>query len=146
MKKDRFAHFSVLIFILAAACASPWIPLSPGEKVLTFLDVPIERLHAETDRYVGSVFEGRFKFYRIYHDKNTADLSKREQVIAGKTHFTARPLSQYIHVIQIQITPRQEKVIRKMGIGRQDVIRARVRFAGIAPGGALAFDLMEILK
>jgi len=29
-------------------------------------------------------------------------------------------------------------------IERQDVIKAQVCFAGIAPGGALAFDLLKI--
>ena len=70
----------------------------------------------------------------------------RGQVILGETHFTARPVQQYLHAIQIQITPRQEAWIRAQGIERQDAIRARVRFKGIAPGAALAFELLEILE
>lgn len=66
--------------------------------------------------------------------------------IAGKTHFTARPVNQYADVVKIRITPRQDKKIRDMEVDRQDVLNVRIRFAGLAPGGALAFDLMEILR
>jgi len=55
-----------------------------------------------------------------------ADSSKREQAIEGKTLFTARLLTRYMSMVKIRITPRQEKHLRKMGVERQDVIKAGV--------------------
>jgi hypothetical protein len=145
MERNRFGLglFVCLIFFVAA-CAGAKGKVRPDEPVYLFSEFPVERLYSQTDEYAGKVFEGRFKFYRIYHDKETADLSKREQVIEGRTHFTARLVTQYMSMVKIRITPRQEKHLRKMGVERQDVIKARVRFAEVAPGGALAFDLLEI--
>jgi hypothetical protein len=51
-----------------------------------------------------------------------------------------------MYVIQIEITPAQEAWIREQGIRRQDAIRARIRFRGMAPGSALAFELLEVLE
>jgi hypothetical protein len=110
------------------------------------LDIPLRKLYEDTENYVGTVFEDQFKFYRIYHDKEDADPAVRGQVILGETHFTARPVNQYLNVVQIQITPRQEAWIREQGIERQDAIRLRVRFKGIAPGSALAFELLEVIE
>jgi hypothetical protein len=144
----RSAMVVFLVLLLGiAGCEepSPWVQVSPDEKVYGMLDIPLRRLHEETEDYIGVVFEDQFKFYRIYHDKEDADPAVRGQVILGETHFTARPVHQYLHAIQIQITPRQEAWIRAQGIERQDAIRARVRFTGIAPGAALAFELLEIL-
>ncbi len=146
MRKSQFVLAFVLSVMFLTMACSPWVKVKPGEPIHTFLNVPVDHLHSETEKYMGSVFEDSFKFYRIYHDKATADPSKREQVIRGKTHFTARIVKQYIQVIRVQITPRQEEWIRKMEIQRQDVIKARVRFAGYAPDGSLAFDLLEILE
>jgi hypothetical protein len=53
-------------------------------------------------------------------------------------------VQQSVHVIRIRITPEQDAWILDQGIRRQDVVKARVRFAGLAPSGTLAFDLMEI--
>lgn len=124
---------------------SPWVAVEPGEKVHSMSDVPLQALQQETETYVGTVFEGQFKFYRIYHDKEDADPARRGQVILGETHFTARPVNQPLDMIQVQITPAQEAWILERGIARQDAIRLRVRFKGIAPGSALAFELLEVL-
>lgn len=145
-------RLAVLIFLLAllnlGGCASksPWKHASADEKVYSMLDIPLRKLNEETDDYIGFVFEDQFKFYRIYHDKEDADPALRRQVILGETHFTARPVKQYLHAIQILITPEQEIWIREQGIVRQDAIRARIRFKGIAPGSALAFELLEIIE
>jgi hypothetical protein len=136
----------VLAGTLLAACASPWIQVARDTPVYSTADIPLGKLRTQTDQYAGTVLEGRFKFYRIYHNRDTADIAAREQVIEGKTHFTARPIDQYLYVIQVQITPAQEQWILAQHIERQDVIRARVRFAGIAPGGVLAFDLLQVLQ
>jgi len=136
--------FLLLLGITSCRATSPWVPVAPDEKVYGPLDIPLQKLHEETEDYIGAVFEDQFKFYRIYHDIEDADPAVRGQVIAGETHFTARPVNQYLQFVQIQITPAQEAWIHKRGIQRQDVIRARIRFRGIAPGGALAFELLEI--
>lgn len=138
----------LVALLVMAGCEepSPWIQVTPDEKVYDMLDIPLLKLHEETEDYIGTVFEDQFKFYRIYHDKEDADPAVRGQVILGETHFTARPVQQYLHAIQIQITPRQEAWIREHGIQRQDAIRLRVRFKGIAPGAALAFELLEVLE
>ena len=135
-----------LFILITTACTRPWVKVAPNEKIYTFSDIPINVFYSEPEQQLDKVFEEKFKFYRIYHNKETADPTKREQTVKGKTHFTARPVNQYIHVIQILITPEQEKWIRARGIDRQDVIRARVRFSGTAPGGSLAFDLLEIIE
>jgi hypothetical protein len=122
------------------------VPVGPDEEVHGTLDVPLRKLQEETEKYVGTVFEDQFKFYRIYHDKQDADPALRGQVILGETHFTARPVNQPLYVIQVEITPVQEAWIRERGIERQDAIRLRVRFKGIAPGSALAFELLEVIE
>jgi hypothetical protein len=138
--------FGILLVITGCAASSPWVPVSPDEKVHATLDVPLRMLQEETESYVGTVFEDQFKFYRIYHDKEDADPALRGQVILGETHFTARPVNQPLYVIQVEITPAQEAWIRERGIERQDAIRLRVRFKGIAPGSALAFELLEVIE
>ena len=123
---------------------SPWIPVAADEQVLTMRDIPLDLMYRDPEKYQGTIFEDRFKFYHIYRDKEDMDPARSRQTIIGETHFTARPVQQSVHVIRIQITPEQDEWIQKRGIRRQDVVKARVRFAGIAPGGALAFDLLEI--
>jgi len=138
--------FTALLALTGCGTPSLWVPVGPGEKVHGTLDIPLRKLHEEPESYVGTVFEDQFKFYRIYHNKEDADPALRGQVILGETHFTARPVNQYLNVVQIQITPRQEAWIRERGIERQDAIRLRVRFKGIAPGSALAFELLEVIE
>jgi hypothetical protein len=123
---------------------SPWFPVAEDEVILTMRDVPLDLMRRDPGKYQGTVYEDSFKFYRIYHDKEEADPARREQTILGETHFTARPIQQYFNVIRIRITPQQEHWIENQGIRRQDVLKARLRFAGIDPRGALAFELLEI--
>jgi len=152
MKRTRSTVPVILLLLVVsmvlAACATPslWVPVGPDENVHESLDVPLSALQEDTEKYVGTVFEDRFKFYRIYHDKEDADPALRGQVILGETHFTARPVNQPLYVIQVEITPAQEAWIRERGIERQDAIRLRVRFKGIAPGSALAFELLEVIE
>ena len=124
--------------------ASPWIPVAADERILTMQDVPLDLMRSDPAKYHGTVYEDRFKFYHIYHDKDDADPALREQTILGETHFTARPIQQYFNVVRIRITPEQEQWIEDQGIRRQDGVTATVRFAGIDPRGALAFELLEI--
>jgi hypothetical protein len=137
----------MLILVVSVSCASQrlWVQPGPNEKINSFLDIPLLSLQREPEKYTGKIFEGQVKFYRIYRNKKDAIPSLSTQVIAGKTHFTARPISQYTNVVQIQITPRQDKKMREMKVHRQDVLHVRVRFVGLSEGGALAFKLMEIL-
>lgn len=141
------ALLAALLVLAAAGCrqSSPWVSVDSGQKIYSMLDVPLRELHEKPEDYLGTVFEDRFKFYRIYHDREDADPAIRGQVIEGETHFTARPVNQYLQMIQVQITPRQEAWIRERGIERQDALRLRLRFTGIAPGASLAFELLEIL-
>jgi hypothetical protein len=128
----------------ASAGNSPWLPVAEDERILTMRDVPLDLMHRYPEKYLGQVFEDRFKFYHIYRDREDVDPAKSRQTIVGETHFTARPVQQSIHMVRIRITPEQDDWILNKGIRRQDVLKARVRFAGIAPGGSLAFDLLEI--
>lgn len=123
---------------------SPWIPAPADARIETMEDIPLSLMHKEPEKYVGTIIEDRFKYYHTYHSKEDAKPGAREQVIVGKTHFTARPVMQPTQMIMIQITPAQDAWISEKGIQRQDVVKAKVRFAGVAPGGALAFDLLEI--
>jgi len=124
--------------------AGPWIPLAEGERILTMQDVPLGLMQREPEKYLGTVFEDRFKFYHIYRNREDAIPVLSKQTIVGKTYFTARPIMQATHVIKIQITPAQDEWIRRNNVRRQDILKARVRFAGFAPGNTLAFDLLEI--
>jgi len=124
--------------------SGPWIPVAKGERIFTMEDVPLDLLHRDPEKYKGMIFEDRFKFYHIYRNKEDMDPALSRQTIVGKTHFTASPLMQSINMIMIQITPAQDEWLRNKGIRRQDVVKARIRFAGLAPGDALAFDLLEI--
>jgi len=137
---------ALLMTETARADPSPWVSVEPGEKIYGMSDVPLQALQQDTDSYVGTVFEGQFKFYRIYHDKQDADPARRGQVIVGETHFTARPVNQPLDMIQVELTPPQEAWIRERGIARPDAIRLRLRFKGIAPGSALAFELLEVIE
>lgn len=128
----------------AGGAAGPWIPVAEGERILTMRDVPLDLMHRYPERYLGTVFEDRFKFFHIYRNAEDVNPALSRQTIVGETHFTARPVMQSVHVVRIRITPEQDQWILDRGIRRQDVVKARVRFAGIAPGGALAFDLLEI--
>ena len=123
---------------------SPWIQAAADKQVLTMRDVPLDFMRRDPAKYQGMVFEDRFKFYHVYRDVEDADPARREQTILGETHFTARPIQQYFNVVRIRITPEQQRWIENKGIRRQDVLDAKVRFAGIAPRGALAFELLEI--
>jgi hypothetical protein len=125
--------------------SSPWVKVDPGVEIHDSLDVPFAEFQEDPEKYVGAVFEDRFKFYRIYHDKQDADPALRGQVILGETHFTARPVAQPLNMIQVVITPSQEAWLREHGIERQDAIGLRVRFMGLAPGSALAFELLEVV-
>jgi len=144
---------SVVVFLLFALLAlggctdsSPWIKTPPDTKVYTMLEIPLRDLVEHPERHIGTVFEDQFKFYHIYHSREDVEPGPRQQVILGKTHFTARPIKQDTMIIQIQITPQQESWMEEHHVARQDVLRARVRFAGIAPGEALAFELLEITQ
>jgi len=134
-------------FVLALSGCSPWLKAAPGESAVTFLDISMEDMRVDPDKFVGRVFEDRIKYYQTYRSKEDAIPSVSPQVIKGQTYFTARPINQYHYVIHVQITSRQDKWIRKMKIDRQDALKARMRFAGISPDtGTLIFDLMEILE
>ncbi len=94
---------------------SPWIPVAADEQVLTMRDVPLDLMHREPEKYLGTVFEDRFKFYHIYRDKEDVDPAKSRQTIIGETHFTARPVQQSVHVIRIRITPAQDEWMLEQG-------------------------------
>jgi hypothetical protein len=135
-----------LSLLVAVACAGPQKPKEAEGPVYTFLDIPVAKLRANVDQYRGTIFEDRVKYYHTYHSREDADPTRRMQVIEGKTHFTARPIAQHTNIFQVQITPEQDKELVAHGIYRQDVLRVRLRLAGIAPGGALAFDLLDVLE
>lgn len=146
MPKAYFRGLIILLLVLMmAGCGNPWVKVPADTRIYSMLDIPMNELRTNASKMAGTVFEDRFKFYRIYHGRDTADLAKRGQVTAGKTHFTARPLHQYLQAIRIRITPAQEKWIRKAGIERQDVVEARIRFAELLQDGTLAFELLEIV-
>lgn len=131
--------------VLLAACATLHKKTQPAGPVYTFDDVSMTDLRNDIEGHRGQLFEGRVKYYHTYHSREDADPTKRMQVILGKTHFTARPVYQYTNVIEIQITPEQDKALLEHKVHRQDVLKVRLRFAGLAPGGALAFDLLDVL-
>ncbi len=137
----------VIIAVALSACNKPlWITHSPETKVYTMRDVPIVELRRESEKYIGAAFQGRFKFYRIYQGiESVAEVKDRSQIVLGKTHFTARPIDQYGHVIRIRITPQQHEWFKSNGIERQDIINAKVRFAGVSVKQTIAFELLEVL-
>jgi len=146
-----------LALFLVAACALPHHAAKSTAPVHSFLDVPLSEVRSHIDQYHGALFEGRVKYYHTYHSRADVeryypnnsrpdtDPAKRMQVVLGKTHFTARPIQQYANVIQIQITHAQDQDLIRRHVERQDVLNCRLRVDRIAPGGALAFDLVEIL-
>jgi len=148
MKTVRVTRVVLLMLLWSVACAvqGPWIKADPDAKIYTLLDIPLSELQQHPSQHIGEIFVDRFKFYRIYRNKKDRIPSLSKQTILGKTHFTARPIKQYIHVVQIQITPEQDAWIRAKGIHRQDVIKAKVRFVGLGEGDVMAFELMEILE
>ena len=148
MQRNSVVSCVLLAALLLGGCAarSPWVEIPPDTRVYTMLEIPLRDLVEHPEKHIGTVFEDQFKFYHIYHSREDVEPGSRQQVILGKTHFTARPLKQDTMIVQIQITPRQEAWMEAHHVARQDVIRARVRFAGLAPGNALAFELLEITQ
>jgi len=148
MRKARIGL--VVLFLLTAACAvqgsGPWVKAESDTRTYTLLDIPLSELQQHPSKHIGMVFVDRFKFYRIYRNKEDRIPSLSKQTVLGETHFTARPIKQYIHVVQIQITPEQDAWIRAKGIHRQDVHKMRVRFVGLGHGDVMAFELMEIME
>jgi hypothetical protein len=144
---NRIAVRTLLLSLLVTvACAGPQKTKEAEGPVYTFLDIPMAELRTHVDQYRGTIFEDRVKYYHTYHSREDADPTKRMQVIEGKTHFTARPVAQHTNIFQVQITPEQDKELVAHGIYRQDVLKVRLRLAGIAPGGALAFELVDVLE
>ncbi len=134
----------------AMSCQKSGQESSVGSKsyapVYTFLDVPIAFLHEQTEKYMGVVFEDRFTFEGLYNADTPGGSADSKKATQGKPFIEARPIAQTSTVIQIQITPGQEERIKKMGVVKQDLVKAKIRFAGIGPGGNLVFDLIEIME
>ncbi|RMG28457.1 MAG: hypothetical protein D6721_08290 [Gammaproteobacteria bacterium] len=134
-----------LLCLAAAGCVhAPGTPPGISAPVHRFSEVPLRDLRADPRRWIGTRFEGRLKYYRLYHGPERARPGSREQVVRGKTHFTARPLEQMNYVIQVLVTPAQEAWLRAHHVQRQDTLWARLEFTGLAPGEALAFRLLEV--
>ncbi len=132
----------LVLFLVISACAG----FGNRQPPVSFDQVPLNQLQGDPESWQGRLFEGRFKFYHIYHGPDRERETPREQRTLVATHFTARPMSQSGHVIRIRLTPAQEAHFKQHGIRRQDVIGARVRFAGVDPDGGLAFELVEVTQ
>lgn len=148
MKRIRVTLFLLgLAVVMMMACQSPRIEPKYDGPVLTFLDVPVEDFNEQTEKYLGVVFEDRFNFDPISPAHGTTNPVKQGQVFETRSHVAAKPIAQDTRVIQIWIAPAQEEWVRKrLEAEGNYVIKARVRFVGIAPGGQPAFDLMAILE
>jgi len=143
--KNSCILFIMIGFTLAATPGCSPIKEKPDTVSYSFKDIPISRLRKNAADYVGKVFSGRLKFYRIYQGVASGKKVKRgTQITLGMTHFTARLMDQYAHVIRIRISPEQKSWLQQQGIARQDIIDAKVRFAEISVGNTLAFDLVAI--
>ncbi len=137
---------TILILSFCFAMVSCAGFLARKQPPVSFDQVPLSQLQNDAQAWQSRVFEGRFKFYHIYHGPDRSKEGPREQRTRVPTHFTARPMSQPGHVLRIRLTPEQEAQFNTRGVLRQDVIEARVRFAGIDPDGGLAFDLVEVTR
>ncbi len=135
----------IIVFLLTLA-VSACTALQSRKAPASFDQVPLAQVQREAERWRGRTFEGRFKFYHIYHGPDRPKGPPREQRTPVPTHFTARAMSQPGHVVRIRLTPSQEAQFKRRGIRRQDVIGATVRFAGLDPDGGLAFELLEVTR
>lgn len=153
MRKCRAQGIPVILFLLGllaalvAACGEPRVEPVQAGPTYSFLDVPVEHLHERTEKYLGAVFEDRFTFEEADPLTGAVRRAGQETKRQPGSPVLARPIAQNSKVIRIRIAPEQEARIREeTASGRKTAVRARVRFAGIAPGGLADFELLAVVK
>lgn len=128
----------VLSLVLLAACQES----GPGAKhegpVHGFLDVPVEQLHQQTEKYLGAVFEGRF----LLAEPGAEPVAPGQPEESGLV-LLARPEAQSARVLRLRVPSRLERQARDRMAGKVPV-KARMRFTGIGSGGQPTFELMAL--
>ena len=130
----------VLSLVLLTACQES----GPGAKhecpVHGFLDVPVEQLHEQTEKYLGAVFEGRFMLAELGAEPVAPGQPKESGLV-----LLARPEAQSARVLRLRVPSRLERQVRDRMAGKAPV-KARMRFTGIGSGGQPVFELMAVLE
>lgn len=133
--------------LLLTACGESRVEAVHVGATYNFLEVPVEYLNEQTEKYLNAVFEDRFTFEEADPLMGAVRRAGQEIVREGGSHVLARPIAQNSKVIQIRIAPAQEARIREeTAAARKTAVKARLRFAGIAPGGLPLFDLLAIMR
>ncbi len=114
----------------AAAGQSPTgAPAATPAPPRTFKDVSVQQLRREPERYVGTVFEERFVFSRIWWSRDRQ--RPHQPVLDLPTHFTARIVASPAYVARIEFPPAADAVFEPMRDGT--TVRLRVRFLRLHP-------------
>lgn len=153
MKKHGATKISVTLFLsgllaaLVMACGKSPVEPVRGGPTYNFLDVPVEYLHEQTEKYLGAVFEDRFTFEEADPLTGAVRRAGHETAHEAGSPVLARPIAQNSKVIRIRMAREQEARIREETVaGRKIAVKARLRFAGIAPGGLPDFELLAVMQ
>jgi hypothetical protein len=136
----RVASFILVLSLMLIGCQES----GPGPKhegpVHGFLDVPVEQLHEQTEKYLGAVFEGRFMLAEPGAEPVAPGQPKESGLV-----LLARPEAQSARVLRLRVPSRLERQARDRMVGKAPV-KARMRFTGIGSGGQPVFELMAVLE
>jgi len=123
----------VIILLAATPCAatdaSPTPSPQPSTVAHTFKDVSIQQLRRDPERYVGTVFEERFVFSRIWWSRDRQ--RPGQPALDLPTHFTARIVASSSYVARIEFPPEADAVFEHTRDGT--TMRLRVRFLRLHP-------------
>ena len=105
---------------LGAGCAqrrppAPPPPPAPVETAQTFADIPVQKLRADPDAYVGTVFDETFVFSRVWWGRDRKRPGKPALDIP--THFTARVTASPVHMARIEFPPEADPLFEDMRAG-----------------------------
>ncbi len=124
----------IILFLAAMPCAATDLsptaaPAATPAAPHTFKDVSVQQLRSEPERYVGTVFDERFVFSRIWWSRDRQ--RPHQPVLDLPTHFTARIVASPAYVARIEFPPAADAVFEPMRDGT--TVRLRVRFLRLHP-------------
>lgn len=128
----------VLSLVLLTACQESGTGPKHQGPVHGFLDVPVEYLHQQTEKYLDAVFEDRFLLAEPGAEPVTPGQAEESGLV-----LLARPEAQSARVLRLRVPSRLERQVRDRMAGKAPV-KARMRFTGIGPGGQPVFELMAV--
>ncbi len=123
--RHPLALLPLLALTLACAASQP----APAPPAHTFKEIPVQELRAHPERYVGTVFEEKFTFMRVWWGKERRH--GKQQTLDLPTHFTARIAASPLYMARIEFPPEADPLFEHRRDGTD--LRLRVRFLRLHP-------------